>query len=149
MNGLWKCLRKSKQRKGKVLLWGKPPPAPVRRPGSFWCSESLPTLDSLAPYLPGWRSLVIFPQQLTHLYPRFAPKLVSCFLLLAETGEAAHHPVWKCHYLCKIEQDQTLFPGVITAVILVAVSVNKEKYSAALENLIAHSQDVACTGFLL
>lgn len=52
-------------------------------------------------------------------------------------------------YVCNNVEDQTLLPGVITAVILAAASVNAERDSAALLHLIARSQDVACVGFLL
>lgn len=152
MNGPWKRLQKPKQSEGKISLRGKTPPAPVRRRGGRVHQRWLLSL-SLPPSLSGWCSL--FPQQLTHLSPGLAPELLSClspcFLLIsARVMSHARPRSWQCQPICKkYQQDQTPFPGAITAVILVAVSVNKEKYSAALEHLIAGSQDVACTGFLL
>lgn len=129
--------------KEKILLWGKPPPAPVRRRGGFWGRDilSLPLCLAGARW---WSSLNSGPTSNPGLPPSTSlPKRPLLTHIVPRTAS-----VWKCQYVWKIEQDQRPFPGVITAVILAAVSVNKEKYSAALGHLIARLQDVACMGFL-
>lgn len=114
MNGPWKRLQKPKQRKGKFLLWGKPPPAPVRETGPWWGGLFSPSFS---------HSLFLNSGPTSNPRPPPPPSAVT-------SPTASGIPAPGCLYICKNVQDQTSFSGVIRGVILVADSVNKGKYSA-------------------